>query len=198
MEPVRDRLIGCMASALQRRGLHGVGLNELLAEAKVTKGGLYHHFPGGKTELALVAIESIVNRNCQSLEKYLSRGAPLPALRMWLDGALAHLEKSAYERGCPLATVSLETTSQDSELRQSLNAAFERLRGCVADALTRNGEAPDQARRIAALIISTYEGALMQARVSGSDGPMREATHLLLDLLEARQHRPASAGSKGA
>src|SRR3990167_3882874 len=48
----RDKLITAMADALQRKGLHGVGLNELLAQAGAPKGSLYHHFPGGKSELA--------------------------------------------------------------------------------------------------------------------------------------------------
>ena len=58
--PTRTRLITAMADALQRRGLHGVGLNEILRDAQAPKGVLYHHFPGGKTELAVAAIQAIV------------------------------------------------------------------------------------------------------------------------------------------
>ena len=47
----RDRLIAAMLDALRRRGYFGIGLNELLASANAPKGVLYHHFPGGKTEL---------------------------------------------------------------------------------------------------------------------------------------------------
>ena len=56
----RDRLIGAMLQALSTRGLHGVGINELLVAARAPKGVLYHHFPGGKTELAVATIEQLV------------------------------------------------------------------------------------------------------------------------------------------
>ena len=51
-----DKLIDTMIDAMQRKGLHGVGLNELLAAADAPKGSLYHHFPNGKTELSVAAI----------------------------------------------------------------------------------------------------------------------------------------------
>jgi TetR/AcrR family transcriptional repressor of lmrAB and yxaGH operons len=58
----RQRLIAAMTDALQRRGRHGSGLTGLLAAAKAPKGVLYHHFPGGKTELAVAAVEATVER----------------------------------------------------------------------------------------------------------------------------------------
>ncbi|MFN5881268.1 MAG: TetR/AcrR family transcriptional regulator, partial [Burkholderiales bacterium] len=62
-----------MGDALRTRGYHGVGLNELLAAAQAPKGVLYHHFPGGKAELAVCAIESVVAKLCIDLDKALQR-----------------------------------------------------------------------------------------------------------------------------
>ncbi|WP_170337156.1 TetR/AcrR family transcriptional regulator [Ruegeria arenilitoris] len=53
--PTRDRLIQTAAELFQRSGYNGVGLSELLAEAQAPKGSLYHHFPKGKSDLALAA-----------------------------------------------------------------------------------------------------------------------------------------------
>ena len=53
--PTRERLIAAMSDLLERRGFHGVGLSELLAQAQAPKGVLYHHFPGGKTALMKAA-----------------------------------------------------------------------------------------------------------------------------------------------
>ena len=55
-EDSRHILVKTMQSALQSKGLHGVGLNEILKTAGLPKGSLYYHFPGGKEELALAAI----------------------------------------------------------------------------------------------------------------------------------------------
>jgi TetR/AcrR family transcriptional regulator, lmrAB and yxaGH operons repressor len=171
----RDRLIAAMSHALQRRGYHGVGLNELLVEAGAPKGVLYHHFPGGKAALAVAAIEASVQRICARLDALLATGVPLEqGLRTWLAGAEQLLEKTGFANGCPLATVALESTPDDSEIRAALAAGFAEFRMRIAAALVRQGRPHAQAEAVAALIVSAYEGGLMQARVSQSVEPMHQ------------------------
>lgn len=79
----RDRLIAAMIDALRNRGYHGVGINELLITAQTPKGVLYHHFPGGKTELAVKAIESVAEQLGRNLEKTIQRAVdPLEAMTL--------------------------------------------------------------------------------------------------------------------
>src|SRR5690606_4159709 len=104
----RERLIAAMTDALRRRGLHGGGLTELLAQAGAPKGVLYHHFPGGKTELAIAAIDHVVDRMLHGLDALLTRiPDPVEALGHWMTGATARLRDTGFECGCPLATVAL-------------------------------------------------------------------------------------------
>ncbi|HZF98118.1 MAG TPA: TetR/AcrR family transcriptional regulator [Pseudoxanthomonas sp.] len=110
----RDRLIRAMCSGLSRRGLHGVGLTELLAEAGAPKGVLYHHFPGGKDELAVQAIEATVHGICGGMDRALASGlSPWEALQAWMLRAEEGLAGSGFERGCPLGTVALESSPHD-------------------------------------------------------------------------------------
>ena len=53
--PTKDRLIRAAADLFRTRGYHGVGLADVLANARAPKGSLYHHFPNGKSDLALAA-----------------------------------------------------------------------------------------------------------------------------------------------
>mgnify|MGYP000176132320 FL=1 len=53
--PTKDRLIRAAAQLFSNRGYHGVGLAEILAEAKAPKGSMYHHFPNGKSDLAMAS-----------------------------------------------------------------------------------------------------------------------------------------------
>ena len=189
----RDRLVGAMSAALQRRGLHGVGLNELLADAKAPKGVLYHHFPGGKTELAVAAIEATVQRLTLALDKLIeAQGQPLATLAAWLTAAQQRLETSSFERGCPLATVALETTTEDASIRSALASAFGQLRDKLAEMFSAHGVASARAQGLAALVVAAYEGALMQARVAGHAGPLRDVAQALLGLLENELQTPAA------
>jgi TetR/AcrR family transcriptional regulator, lmrAB and yxaGH operons repressor len=180
----RDRLIAAMLGALQRRGLHGVGLNELLATAQAPKGVLYHHFPGGKAELAVAAVKSAVAHMNGSLERLLQRSAhPVDALAAWMASAQKFLSASGFEQGCPLATIALESTPEDEAIRAALARGFAGIRERVAQALAAAGLPDAQARNLAALIVSAYEGALLQARVAGRVDAMRETCDALLELV---------------
>lgn len=181
----RDRLVSAMSDALQRRGMNGIGLTELLGAARAPKGVLYHHFPGGKSQLTVAAIDAIVQRMLARLDAVLSRGAdPIGALRVWIGGAQKQLGASDFERGCPLATVALESTADDIEIRAALAAGFRAIRARLGAALAAQGLPSARAEGLAALIVSAYEGGLLQSRVEGSVRPMRLAVDTLLDLLE--------------
>ena len=184
--PTRDRLIHAMGGALQRRGLHGVGLSEILDQADVPKGGLYHHFPGGKAELAVAAIEAQVAALCALLDHLLPAGAdPVAALERWTTKAQQQLAASSFELGCPLATVALESNPDDVAIRQALADGFAAVRTRLAAALEANGRLSNGAG-MAALIVAAYEGALMQARVAGSVAPMEMVSATLFPLLRAQ------------
>lgn len=184
----RDRLIFAMADALQRRGLHGVGISELLNQAASPKGVLYHHFPGGKTELAVAAIDSIVDRMQGALATLAEQPEPLQALSDWLIQAERQLRSSSFERGCPLATVALESSADDTLLRATLARAFARLRQALCALLEKAGIAPLRAESLATLVLSAYEGALLQARVAGDSAAMITTTSLLLEILRHEQN----------
>ena len=180
----RDRLIAAMTDALRRRGFHGVGVADILQQAGAPKGVLYHHFPGGKADLAVAAIEAVVDRMLASLDQLLRQQPdPIQATRLWLEAATGRLQASGFESGCPLATIALETTAADTALREALARAFERLRQRLAAALILAGHGSARAEALSALVISAYEGGLLQARVAQSTDPLARVTDALLDLL---------------
>jgi TetR/AcrR family transcriptional regulator, lmrAB and yxaGH operons repressor len=185
----RDNLINAMTDALQRKGLHGVGLNELLDIAGAPKGSLYHHFPGGKSELAVAAIERISERIDSLFSQLFSHQPdPLNAMHSWLQAALQQLESSGFERGCPLATIALESGPEDVEIRAALQRSFTAVRQALSVQLQAYGYPREQAENLAALFVAIYEGGLLQARVAGSSEPLRRAATALFNL--AREQFP--------
>lgn len=182
-----------MLEALRTRGYHGAGLSEVLAAAGAPKGVLYHHFPGGKAELAVCAIEAVTERIGAELDGALQRaGDPALAITAWMDAAQGVLAASAFERGCPLATVGLESGPEDQAIRAALARGFATIRDRLRHALTAVGVPDATARRLAALIVSAYEGALLQSRVAGNGAPMRDTAEALIGLVrhELAARRP--------
>lgn len=182
----RQRLIDSMAHGMRRHGLHGTGLSEVLREAGAPKGVLYHHFPTGKTALAVAAIEASSVEIVGWLESVLAKYPdPLDAIEHWVRGASRLLSDSNYEAGCALATVALETTTDDREVRAALADAFATLRERIAQALAASGTA--NAPGLAALIVATYEGGLLQTRVANRGDIMTLASETLISLVRAQR-----------
>jgi TetR/AcrR family transcriptional regulator, lmrAB and yxaGH operons repressor len=191
----RERLVAAMADALRRKGYHGVGLSELLATAQAPKGVLYHHFPGGKAELAVAAIDRSVQELEASLEALVGSAADVAAaFRLWMLAAGKRLAKSGFETGCPLAAVALETGPDDEQLRSALTQAFARIRTALVPVLVARGLAPAKALRMSTLMVSAYEGALIQSRVAGDGKALTDTADMLSEMLEAQLGASAAQG----
>jgi TetR/AcrR family transcriptional repressor of lmrAB and yxaGH operons len=90
-----------------------------------------------------------------------------------------------YEVGCPLATIALESTAQDKPIRQAVAKGFEAIRSTLKKALVANGLDSKRAASLAAMVVSAYEGGLIQARVAGSKKPLQDTAHMLLEVLQS-------------
>ncbi len=55
-EGTRARIIATTVALMEAQGYHATGLNQILHQSATPKGSLYHHFPGGKEELAAEAV----------------------------------------------------------------------------------------------------------------------------------------------
>ena len=162
-----------------------MGISELLSRAHAPKGVLYHHFPGGKAELAVAAIDTVVGHITATFESLFARqGDPVQALTLWMKDAQATLLGSGYDRGCPLATIALESTAEDTAIREAVARGFAAIRDTLKRALVASGLDAQRAARLASLIVAAYEGGLIQSRVAGSARPLQDTTAMLLDTLE--------------
>jgi TetR/AcrR family transcriptional repressor of lmrAB and yxaGH operons len=79
--------------------------------------------------------------------------------------------------------VALESTPADVEIRAALAAGFAEFRRRVAALLRDHGQSPERAELVATLIVSAYEGGLMQSRVAEDAEPMRQTGRALRALL---------------
>jgi TetR/AcrR family transcriptional repressor of lmrAB and yxaGH operons len=183
----RDRLIGAMLYSLRTKGFHGVGLTEVLDRAHAPKGVLYHHFPGGKTELAVATIRVVVDHITAGLKRlFESHSDPLEGLRVWMADAQKALLDSGYEKGCPLATIALESTANDTAIRDAVAEGFHKIRETLRHALVGKGLTQGEAGPLATLVVSAYEGGLMQSRVAGDTAPLHDTHRILLEIIGER------------
>jgi TetR/AcrR family transcriptional regulator, lmrAB and yxaGH operons repressor len=161
----RRRMVSGTVRLLRRRGLHGVGLQEVLAESAAPRGSLYFHFPRGKEQL----VEEAVALAGQRGEKWMRRcldGSPKVAggVARMLEGYADLLEASGFAEGCPVAAVALDLGPSPSALQAACARTLDGWVALVANALRDEGRSASEAASLALTVIAAFEGALLVAR----------------------------------
>jgi AcrR family transcriptional regulator len=172
----RDRLVEVSAALLQRQGLTGTGIKQILAEAGAPYSSLYHHFPGGKVELADNAIRASGARY-QALIEAVWDQAPdvISAVAAIFEAAALALESSDFAVACPIATVALEVANTNERLRQTTAEVFDAWIASGAARFELAGIAPGDARTMALTLIALLEGAFILSQSSRNLEPLRAA-----------------------
>src|SRR5579871_523358 len=181
----RTRLLDATAALLADRGYHGTGMKDILAASGAVAGSLYHHFPGGKDELAAASVRRAAQEIAAGLERALATRRPADAVDQFYAASVSALRDSGFRSGCPVGTPAAEASTLGSPLTDALAGAFGAWEGAIARGLAAHGWPPDEASRTASLLLSLYEGALLVARAERSTAPLEEAGRHSRALVEA-------------
>jgi TetR/AcrR family transcriptional repressor of lmrAB and yxaGH operons len=181
----RGDAIAAAADLFQRHGYAATGLETILAASGAPKGSFYHHFPGGKEDLAVEAIRLSGARITRQLEHVASLAPTAGALVTAVAAAqAAELRESGYERGCPVATVALELAGSSDAVADASRSAFECWAEPLAATLRADGRAGAEAARLARWAIASLEGALLLARASRDASIVTDAAEITARVLD--------------
>ena len=182
----RRRIVETTAALLQRQGLNGTGLLQVLEESGAPRGSLYFHFPGGKEELAIEAVDYSRQVVLGWLRKSLAaHPVPADALADIAERYARRLERSNFAEGCPIAAVALEGTPVSERLRQASESALASWEPLLTEYLENHGLDAGEARPLATGFLCSLEGALVLGRARRSAAPMRAVAAQFRSLLPA-------------
>lgn len=187
---VRSRMVDGAITLLASKGVEGTSFAEVLAVADAPRGSVYHHFPGGKSELLHSVLERMGQRTRELMEG--TRGRPardvvarfLDLWRMLLDG-------SNFSAGC--AVVAVAVAPFDDEVLDHAGTVFREWRENLADLLETGGMDARTARRFAVLLLASTEGAVAISRAERDRAPFDDVAAALFQLVPAT---PASKRAK--
>lgn len=179
----RERLIDATVSLMRAKGAAASGTKEILDLARAPRGSFYFHFPDGKDQLVLAALESAAAATLQLLEKSLSdeAGNLSDQVRAIFDAIETDLAANDYAPGCAVAVTTLESASSSTQFQQAVSAAFATWTSTLTSRLSQRGLSPDRAAALSDAIVSAMEGATVLARAHRSPTPLRNAA-LMLEL----------------
>jgi AcrR family transcriptional regulator len=184
----RERLLAGARKLLAEKGYAGMELRDVAAVGKAPRGSIYHHFPGGKRQLAVEAAELEGREIRAAIERSLAERGLGETLTMFGEMFRQRVRNHPERLGCPVAAAAL-ARPEDASLAAAATAAFRSWEAPIAAALEAEGVGKREAASFAGLVVSTIEGALIRARAAGDDAPLVSAVaglHQALESLLAR------------
>ncbi len=198
MSSTRDRLITATLELFRRQGYNGTSLSQVTKAADAPTGSLYHHFKGGKEDLAEAVLVSAGATYLELLETIWDAAPdPATAVTAFFEGAAEVLEESDFLDPCPIGTVAREVASTDEQLRLAALAQFESWIAAVDERLQAAGLAADTARELAVTLVTSIEGAFVVSRTARDADLVRVAGHRLSNAVAtelAAAHSQATTG----
>jgi TetR/AcrR family transcriptional regulator, lmrAB and yxaGH operons repressor len=193
-QPARDRIVRSAAELVRERGVHGVGLRQIVAHADGPRGSLQRYFPGGKTQLITEALNLAGAELIADTEAVLLEAATLADA---IDAIFAPwrqlLVESNFTMGCPVAATVVDA-SGDDQLREKARALLDQWRDLARDALVRFGVQKSTAEDHASVLLAAIEGALVLGRAQQSTEPLDTVQRFFMtSLSQAATSKAASA-----
>jgi len=180
----RQRLLDGAGRLLAEKGYAGMELRDVAERGKAPRGSIYHHFPGGKAQLAAEAAELDGVRIRQKIERSIAERGLKPTLASFGEVFRQRASDHPELIGCPVAAAAL-ARPEDPALAAAATAAFQSWERVIAAALEGEGIEPALAATFAAVVVSTIEGALVRTRAAGDHAPLDAAIDGLGQALDA-------------
>ena len=170
----RERLLNGARRLLAEKGYAGMELRDVAEVGDAPRGSIYHHFPGGKRQLAVEAAQLEGREIRAAIERSLAERGLAETLTTFGEMFRRRVKDHPERLGCPVAAAAL-ARPEDPALAAAATEAFRGWEAPIAAALEREGVAPADAATFAGLVVSTVEGALIRARAAGDDAPLASA-----------------------
>jgi TetR/AcrR family transcriptional repressor of lmrAB and yxaGH operons len=180
----RERLLDGARKLLAEKGYAGMELRDVAERGRAPRGSIYHHFPGGKRQLAVEAAELEGTTIADLIERSLEERGLKATLSMFSETFRRRVADHPERIGCPVAAAAL-ARPEDAALAAAATAAFQSWERPIAATLRGEGVSPEEAETFAGLVVSTVEGALLRARAAGSQQPLDSAVEGLGRALDA-------------
>ncbi|MEV4311035.1 TetR/AcrR family transcriptional regulator [Actinocrispum sp. NPDC049592] len=176
---VRKNMIVSATLLIRERGIAGTSLADVIEHSGAPRGSIYHHFPGGKSQLAEEATRwagTVINRKLRT-----AANDPVALVRMLFS---FWRKEMGSEFGISCAVLAAALADDESpEAHQAAAEALVRWTEIITEVLTDQGIPTERAYPVATLIVSAIEGAVVMARAQRTFQPLDRVETELVRLL---------------
>jgi TetR/AcrR family transcriptional regulator, transcriptional repressor for nem operon len=187
-EETRQRILAEAAKLFNQRGFEGGSMSDLMEATGLEKGGLYRHF-AGKEELAAEAFEYAWQAALEARMHDLdSIPNSVDRLKLFVRNFVER--RPSIPGGCPLLNTAIDADDGNPVLRERALKALRGWRSRLSSIVSRGIVQKEIKRsvdpkKLATLVISTLEGALMISRLERHNEALLAVQSFIENYLEA-------------
>jgi TetR/AcrR family transcriptional repressor of nem operon len=197
-EGTRKALLDAAFWSFYRNGYQGANLDDIVREAGMTKGALYHHFPD-KQALGYAVIEHVVRPWVMGRWDTLrNQKDPITAMAGLLRDSARNAQVEMIRLGCPLNNLAQEMSPLDEGFRWRLERVLHDWRNGIAEAF-RSGQRAGTVKtdvdpdRVAMFSIAVIQGSIGVAKTFQGALALQENVEMLISFLETLRRVGRSA-----
>jgi TetR/AcrR family transcriptional repressor of lmrAB and yxaGH operons len=179
VEGSKQRIQAVALDLLSRHGYAGTGIKAVSEASGLPYGSIYHHFPGGKEELVVTALDEMGTAMGALLAQLLEQREPADAIDAMYGFMADRLEASDWVDGCSIGTPAQDGPSTSPAVRAACARAFDAMADTITTGFADRGLPRPKARDLASTLLSAYEGATLLARVQQSRRPIEAASRTM-------------------
>ncbi|OMC03602.1 TetR family transcriptional regulator [Mycobacterium sp. NS-7484] len=165
---------------MRHKGYAAVGMKDIVVASGAPIGSLYHHFRGGKLQIAR---EALIDAGAAYglliptiVDEYDDLGQAIEGI---FNQAAEDMAASGFANMCPVGTVAAETSDTVEELRTAAAGVFTAWLDGGADYFAQRGVDPAAARDVTVAVVAALEGAFILARALRDVQPLHAAGRAL-------------------
>lgn len=177
-------MIEAAIELMRASGLSGAGINDVVLHSGAPRGSLYHHFPGGKLQMAHEALALQGARMRSFIDQALG-SSPVEREKViaLFDAYAQRAEEAQFRKSCALGCVALDLDDDTDRLREVVSQSFAAWQETIAAHFASLG--PEGAAQFASLLLTGIEGAYVRARAEHSSEAFHEAGRWMCRLVPA-------------
>jgi AcrR family transcriptional regulator len=186
----RSRLLETATRLFYTEGIHSVGIDRIVAEAKVTRATLYRHFPS-KEDLVVAYLQAVHQIERDQFGEALGSGQPAADILRAIAKSIAEGIQSAGFRGCAFLNAVAEYPDPEHPVHKAVIAHREWFLRTITDLLAQFGETPPE---LAGLhLVMLRDGAMAEGCLSD---PVEVCDTFLQGVDGILQHRTGSTSRR--
>lgn len=175
----KDKLLEAAVKLIRAQGFAGTSVDQLCAEAGVTKGAFFHHFPS-KEALGVAAADYWSSSTGSFFDDapYHAHPDPLDRVLGYIDFRLMLLEGAPQEFSCVAGTMVQEAFLSSPAIREACRASIDgnaaKVERDIAEAMELYGVEGCSASSLSLHIQAVLQGSFILAKAHGGPDVARE------------------------